>query len=741
MRKRFIYYLKKSDTVYYIVTGGIVSTTTVKTPFSADPIEWAETTLEYRRNVNYHGINFKYAAPLSMVKDAALILRYAMMVEGGIEAPCIFLAEKIDDATQIYLPYYSCDVDFSQATNTENYVQVELLERGLYQMIKDRENTPYEIPISFSDHIPLIHDGILLQAGYVNATIARSESTYNSTQLWAVETVPVSKDGDFSVGEQKAQEWRSMGTPLGPSWGTDSAEHNNYIYQVDKALTSGVDARLRIQHEIQYTNPSGTGMNYQLELRYFVANESSGAYTQTGTLYTDSPLAPGAPARRLVFDFTTGIIHMNPGDRLYYVFYILGPGASGGANQSHVVFFGNQRVDVLMDFRYPNTLMYGYWYRDLFSKLVAKMTEGSYSSRSDFLNSPGMVTMDNHPYKTLVLSGDAIRGLGDVFDPPVIKTTLRDLFKDATSRWQVGLGVEPDGLGSYIVRLEPLAYFYDSGSVILDLGLVNKFEWSYALEFIHGQLKIGNQNFDYDKLNGRDEPNTTQVFKLPITRKPDDMDLVATYRADMYGIEIVRANLSDKKTTDSNSDNAVFVIETSDNTSTLTVAGNSVNGYTLRRDQNLSGNSASGLRSPSSAYNLSLSPKRNLYRNGSIIRTAAFQQDTKDVKFQTTDKNADLVSNLGSGIITEKADVPIVSLNQPVFQPIMMKFETRVPENLPSIIEANPYGRITFSVNLGGRVKSFSGFIYVVSIKPSTNGVCQWQLLAAPTITLTDLIF
>lgn len=738
MRKKFRYFIKTGTSYYYVVNGQ-VSTTTTKTPFAADPIEWRATELTYSRNVKYHGLNFKYSAPLSLVEDAALILRYIMATQYGFESEAVFEAEILQDP--LYVPYYSCDIDFLVQTSTEHYVQLELLERGVYTMIKDRENTPYEIPLIAAEQVPLVLDGIGLEANYVNATLARNAGTYNSTQLFGLETIGIDKDGAYSVGEQKNQAFVSMGSPLGPSWSVGSAEHNNYIYKVDPYLTGGVDARVKLNFEMQYTNPSGTGINYHLEIRALVTSSSSTSVISSYTLYSDPSLAPGSPARRVVLNLTSNAIHLNPDDRLYVVFYIEGPGASGGANQSNVLFFGQQRVEILLKFRKPSTLSYGYWYRQLFSKLVNKVTDGLYGSRSDYLSTPNLQAYDSKPYNAIVLSGDSLRKLGTTAAPAVIKTSLAEFFKDAAARWMLGLGVEVDAFGNQLVRMEHLSYFYQNTEVTLTLPSAVNFQWSYNQELIHGQLSIGNKNFDYDNLNGKDEPNTTTVFKLPVTRKPEEWDLVAPYRADIYGIESIRVNLTDKKSTDANSDNDVFVVEAADSVTTQTVNGVSVTGYLPRRPQNNAGNSATGLIDGSKAYNLSLSPKRNLLRNGPLIRTAVYQQDGKIITYQINDKNSALTSNLGSGTIVEKANVPVSSLSAPLFLPILFQFETAVPENLPELIAGNPYGRINFTVVLKGRAVEFGGFISEVSVKPATNAVCQWSLIACPDTNLGDLVY
>ena len=83
---------------------------------------------------------------------------------------------------------------------------------------------------------------------------------------------------------------------------------------------------------------------------------------------------------------------------------------------------------------------------------------------------------------------------------------------------------------------------------------------SNKTEDLFSKLEASYQNYDYDSVNGKDEFNCLNEFLSPLTAVSSSLNLSDTYRADMYGIELTRINLSGKTITDGENDNDVGVI-------------------------------------------------------------------------------------------------------------------------------------------------------------------------------------
>jgi hypothetical protein len=118
----------------------------------------------------------------------------------------------------------------------------------------------------------------------------------------------------------------------------------------------------------------------------------------------------------------------------------------------------------------------------------------------------------------------------------------------------VGLGIEND-----VLVIEKTSYFFDK-NVVIDLGEVSEFEITVADDLVFNTIKVGYANQDYDSVNGKDEFNVTQNYTTPHTRIVQELDITSPYRADSYGIELLRVNLDGKDTTDNKSDNDTFFL-------------------------------------------------------------------------------------------------------------------------------------------------------------------------------------
>jgi len=279
------------------------------------------------------------------------------------------------------------------------------------------------------------------------------------------------------------------------------------------------------------------------------------------------------------------------------------------------------------------------------------------------------------------------------------------------------------------VKMEHLSEFFDKDTLIASLGMVKDLELTVNEEWLFNSLKVGMEKQDYDSLNGRDEFNQTTDYKLPFKRIVKPETWVSTYRWDMYGIETYRANLSQKKTTDSKSDNDTFVL--GGVTGTLTAK--------LKRADFTSGGSVSGVLDTVNSYNMGLSNARTMKRNYPLLASILYKRGGEQITFQTTDKNAELVSKFNSTrpTFTENANIAVNDLGDPLWLPIIADFESPIPINLPSLL-ANPYGYFEFTDPTSGVV--LEGFLMEIGITPERNATYRCKMLLTPNNNPNDLI-
>lgn len=136
----------------------------------------------------------------------------------------------------------------------------------------------------------------------------------------------------------------------------------------------------------------------------------------------------------------------------------------------------------------------------------------------------------------------------------------------------------------------------------------------------------------------------------------------------------------------------------------------------------------SGVPNTDEIYNVLLSPKSGLLRNGGLLHSIMDREEIKQLVMTSADKNADLSYTLNGVTVTEKDPVVVSSLPAKLFLPYIIKGKTETPFNYKEIMDDNPYGKIKFTIN--GNV--FYGFMNDGGVKPATMDVQTWELLSCP---------
>lgn len=135
-----------------------------------------------------------------------------------------------------------------------------------------------------------------------------------------------------------------------------------------------------------------------------------------------------------------------------------------------------------------------------------------------------------------------------------------------------------------------------------------------------------------------------------------------------------------------------------------------------------------GVPNPTEIYNVLLSPKSGMLRNGGVLHSIMDREEVKKLVMTSADKNADLSYTLNGVTITEKEDVVVASLPKKLFLPYLIKGKTETAFNYKEIMDNNPYGKIKFTIN--GNV--FYGFMNDGGVKPATMDVQTWEMLSCP---------
>jgi len=137
-------------------------------------------------------------------------------------------------------------------------------------------------------------------------------------------------------------------------------------------------------------------------------------------------------------------------------------------------------------------------------------------------------------------------------------------------------------------------------------------------------------------------------------------------------------------------------------------------------------------------FNVEMSPKRMLMAHYPLISSVMLASPTGVVNFQSSKKNTNLSTLLGTQRISENSDVFTNELGSPLFIPEWVTFKTKVPKTFQKIME---------EFNNGQLVKfSYRGTtMYALPLgKMSVNGIMneeqEFRLLLSPKVTYQEIL-
>jgi hypothetical protein len=439
--------------------------------------------------------------------------------------------------------------------------------------------------------------------------------------------------------------------------------------------------------------------------------------TQTLVNQNDYEVFNTAPAVGVVNNFSgTLTISLQPDERLYFegIFF----GGVTGAVEIDIVFNPNSTVGLTYDNRFKPTFIKAKKPRNLFQDTIGSMTNLTAADAASSLLDA------NSNY--VVTSGDGVRSLPGA----VVKTSMNQLFNSYNVLLNAGIGIQ----GNQIL-LERKDFFFQNSNPV-PLGQIRDPKGSDLTDVLVNAVVIGWPNQDYGSIeaglnvNGRQEPNTTHTYGSPVTSIAKTLTLVADYRADAIGIEFERINLDGKTTSDSASDNDVFILDIDiDHPQVDPVVGTY---YNLFRD---SYTSVTGLLKPDSWFNLRMTPARLMETHRSWLNSVFHGFQGQYLPFLLADKNQDLVTTKGTVVVKESADFQI-SDSPRILLPRVIEFVPEAPEEIVSILQDNPNRCFSF-VHPNGL--TYKGFNFKIGIAANTLQEQAFQLIYTPDTDLTTL--
>lgn len=661
------------------------------------PIEWDESALRWKRSTLYGGLTREFSLPFEFVKEGAKLLRSYYYTE-GVEASAELIVEAYKSLTEAYVEVYRGQFDFSTFMDREDSVQCSMADQGVESKIKAREAVVYEYDLedaAYTIKIPKI------------STTTRGLGTVFSipTLGRAVAPAVVVKGQNFNPGTVSLND----ASPGGYASISDLmilVNGAHFLTSYDSLLVrAGVS--LRIGNVRRYLGQP----THQFKI-----------LDSEGNVYGTRVITGDGDWNLKVFFFT------EPGRRYFLILESLLTNPLAMLSiESPTISADLSSITVSYTEEVEDFEVKAFRVSDIFKRLISSMAGETYApvaggntgnavERRKLISRSTLLTQAKDLYVT---SGDGIRGLEDA----KLKTNFNDFYKSMKSVLAASFGVDKG-----VAVMERFEYFYNPSLETYNVGSVKEVEIRPASEYMYSLVKVGYEDQDYNEDLGREEFNTLQEYSTPLTREANTLDLVSPYRADHFGIDEARleglaSNIDGK---DSKTDNDVFLIFANP----TPVAPNTYKAQTSGDFEEVY-----GLSGRDNIINLSISPKRNLLRQGGFLTGSVFPL-LGIFKFESAAKDVNLISKIGGEEVRERSNVFTGSLPGPSFLPVIASVTTSIGAGALEFLKNRPTGVITFKF----RGALFKGFILGAEANLTRSAEVELELLLSPQSDLSKLI-
>jgi hypothetical protein len=525
MKKNFLDILSDENGNTYFVENGVVKSNAQINPLSNSPDGWRDHQIKVARNTTYFGLFRTFSLPLKFVKQAAQIIRNRIY-KFGVEDIIYYYKLKLNSTTGKHSLMYKGELDLTTNKDILTSCQVVTVDGGVNKFLKANENVTYEIDLTGDGVVDVELETCKLEQ---NAFFLKPGEQSSGTQNLNLTLISLNEKNSFN---SKSQEFIQINS-FSDLYNTDF-----YFNKTTSESTFTFDYNLEM-----YT----LGI-YELRLYGF---DDSNTKVVDELLQVGQVVSISVIFILLKISGTTIITTPIPkGTRLYLCLMRNNGGVTEFDSMFPMTFLDNPELDdkkyfinVKYGFQKTNTICKAISAIELGNRLVKKMCgDNSYTLISSEL-------FNSYIYIT---SGDSIRGFSDA----KIKTSFKDFFTSFNRNLCLGLSTQDKS-----ILIERREIFYDKSTMLYDLGEIKNAEIKPASDLFFKKIKIGYPDQNYEDLNGRKEFNNTLEFTSPLSKATKDLDLTAPYRADMYGITFAQINLEGKSTTDSSSDNSVFMLD------------------------------------------------------------------------------------------------------------------------------------------------------------------------------------
>lgn len=251
--------------------------------------------------------------------------------------------------------------------------------------------------------------------------------------------------------------------------------------------------------------------------------------------------------------------------------------------------------------------------------------------------------------------------------------SFENYYKSIHAVEPVGYGIITEGNRQYIA-LEHIRYFFQPYTTIR-LGKVSNVKRRTAVERIHTSITTGyTKGGNYEKPLGLDEPNIKSTSITPITVDgAGKYEVLGPSRTDSYAVEQVRRlQAKDYPEEDTPYDRDPFLIDAK----IISRSNQGSTVYEPRLWQDDFEKAPTGVYSPSTIFNLRLTPGYNKLRHACMFNGDTVKTPDEKLIYATNEGNSKLSTKMtGKAEMKENQDFLFKELANPISEPEWVEFE------------------------------------------------------------------
>jgi len=332
-----------------------------------------------------------------------------------------------------------------------------------------------------------------------------------------------------------------------------------------------------------------------------------------------------------------------------------------------------------------------------FDRIIAKITGKTGLVKSSIFESGG-------EYENILLdNGLWARGFPDVYEDGSgeeqtiqMITSFKDAFESFNYLEPLAWFIEIIGNQEYL-RIEKATYTQQN-FIALRLGDVDEIKTDSSLPDYFSSMVGGySKDLDYEEINGLDEYNGKSKFSSFIKNNKSEYIFTSKYRFDSIGYELTkRKNFVNFPKEDTKRDSHIFMHDTK-------LVGNV---YTHNLWQDRFDSEPTGIYSPSTAWNLFLSPMNRLfYGHGYSVKRGLYHFPDKEIRLASSNANKDLTTTISGFSLSEKGSIFIRDLDKPKIEATKKTFTFKMTQELQDTLDATTKVNGEYVPNVFGMVE------------------------------------